>query len=400
MTFNPRLDQLSDYPFQRLAALLDDLPTPPGGGLVMSIGEPQHAAPALIGDTIAATGGWNRYPPIAGTPDYRAAVAGWASRRYGLPDGMVDPARHVLPAAGTREALYMIGQVAVAADPAARAPLAIMPNPFYQVYLGAAVMNGAEPLMLPAGPDTGFLPDVAALPREVLDRAAMVFFCSPANPQGAVAPLETWIELVRLARAHGFLLIADECYSEIWRSAPPPGALEACRELGGSLDNVLVFNSLSKRSSAAGLRSGVVIGDAAVIARFSRLRSYAAAGTPLPLLAAAAALWSDEAHVDDNRARYQAKMDAADRILGPVLGRERVAPEGGFFLWLDVGDGEAMTRRLWAEAGIKVLPGRYLTRDEADGSNAGARYIRIALVHDQPVVEDALTRIAALLAAG
>lgn len=397
MKFNQRLDLLTDYPFQRLNDLLQDLPAPPDGGLVMSIGEPQHAAPALIAETIARTGGWNRYPPVPGTPEMRAAVAGWASRRYGLPEGMVDAARHVLPVAGTREALYMIGQVAVPTDSGSRAPLALMPNPFYQVYLASAVMNGAEPVMLPAGPETGFLPDVTALPADVLDRAAVVFYCSPANPQGAVAPLETWVELVRLARAHDFLLIADECYSEIWRSAPPPGALDACRELGGSLDNVVVFNSLSKRSSAAGLRSGAIIGDARVIARFSRLRSYAAAGTPVPMLAAAAALWTDEAHVTENRAKYQTKMNAADRILGPVLGRERVAPEGGFFLWLDVGDGEAVTRRLWQEVGIKVLPGRYLTRDEPDGSNAGARYIRIALVHEPAVVEEALGRIARTL---
>lgn len=397
MKFNQRLDLLSDYPFQRLNALLEGLPAPADGGLVMSIGEPQHAAPALIAETVAKTGGWNRYPPVPGSPEMREAMAAWATRRYGLPAGMVDPARNVLPVAGTREALYMIGQVAVPTEPGQRAPLALMPNPFYQVYLASAVMNGAEPVMLPADADTGFLPDIAALPGDLLDRAAMVFFCSPANPQGAVATLETWKELVRLARAHDVLLIADECYSEIWRHEPPPGVLDACRELGGSLDNVVVFNSLSKRSSAAGLRSGMVIGDAGVIARFSRLRSYAAAGTPVPMMAAAAALWADEAHVEENRRKYQAKMDMADRILGPVLGRDKVAPDGGFFLWLDVGDGEAVTRRLWQEAGIKVLPGRYLTRDEPDGSNAGARYIRIALVHEPAVVEDALARIAATL---
>ncbi|MCA1941378.1 MAG: aminotransferase class I/II-fold pyridoxal phosphate-dependent enzyme [Caenispirillum bisanense] len=397
MTFNQRLDLLTDYPFQRLAALLEDVTPPADGGLVMSIGEPQHAAPALLAETVAKTGGWNRYPPVAGTPELRGSIAAWATRRYGLPEGMVDPGRNVLPVGGTREALYMIGQVAVPTVPGQCTPLVLMPNPFYQVYLAAAVMNGAEPVMLPAEEATGFLPDVTALSADVLDRAAMVFFCSPANPQGAVAPLETWKELVRLARAHDFLLVADECYSEIWCESPPPGVLEACRDLGGSLDNVVVFNSLSKRSSAAGMRSGAVIGDAAVIARFSRLRSYAAAATPVPLMAAAAALWDDEAHVAEGRAKYQAKMDAADRILGPVLGRDRVAPEGGFFLWLDVGDGEAVTRRLWAEAGIKVLPGRYLTRDEPDGSNAGARYIRIALVHEPAVVEDALTRIARIL---
>ncbi|EKV31967.1 N-succinyl-L,L-diaminopimelate aminotransferase alternative [Caenispirillum salinarum AK4] len=398
MKFNQRLDRLSEYPFARLAALIADIPAPEDGGMILSIGEPQHASPALLTETAAAQAHlWNKYPPVNGTPDHRAAVAEWATRRYGLPDGMVEADRHVLPVAGTREALFMLGQIAIPTDATARTPLVAMPNPFYQVYLGAAVMNGAEPLMLTAGADTGFLPDVAGLPGDVLDRLAIVYYCSPANPQGAVATLEQWKTLVRLARDHDFLLVADECYSEIWRDAPPPGALDACRELGGDLSNVVVFNSLSKRSSVPGLRSGFVLGDADVIARFARLRSYSAAGTALPLLAAAAALWRDEAHVEENRALYQAKMAAADRILGPKLGLDKVAPAGGFFLWLDVGDGEAVTRRLWAEAGIKVLPGRYLTVDEADGSNAGAPYIRIALVHDQQKTEAALTRIAEVL---
>jgi succinyldiaminopimelate transaminase len=398
MKFNQRLDRLSEYPFARLAALIADIPAPQDGGMSLSIGEPQHAAPALLTETAATQAHlWNKYPPVNGTPDHRAAVAAWATRRYALPDGMIDADRHILPVAGTREALYMLGQVAIAATPGARAPLVVMPNPFYQVYLGAAVMNDAEPLLLTADAATGFLPDVAGLPGDVLDRAAIVYFCSPANPQGAVASLEQWKTLVRLARAHDFLLVADECYSEIWRDAPPPGALDACRDLGGSLDNVVVFNSLSKRSSVPGLRSGFMLGDAEVMARFSRLRSYSAAGTALPLLAAAAALWRDETHAEENRALYQAKMAAADRILGPKLGVDRVAPDGGFFLWLNVGDGEAVTRRLWAEAGIKVLPGRYLTVDEADGSNAGAPYIRVALVHDQDKTEAALTRIAEVL---
>ncbi|WP_404382782.1 aminotransferase class I/II-fold pyridoxal phosphate-dependent enzyme [Caenispirillum salinarum] len=398
MKFNQRLDRLSEYPFARLNALLQDIPAPADGGMILSIGEPQHASPALLTETAAAHAHlWNKYPPVNGTPDHRAAVAEWATRRYGLPDGMVEADRHILPVAGTREALFMLGEVAIPSDESARTPLVAMPNPFYQVYLGAAVMNGAEPLMLTAGAETGFLPDVAGLPGDVLDRLAIVYYCSPANPQGAVATLDQWKTLVRLARDHDFLLVADECYSEIWRDAPPPGALDACRELGGDLSNVVVFNSLSKRSSVPGLRSGFVLGDPEVIARFARLRSYSAAGTALPLLAAAAALWRDEAHVEENRALYQDKMAAADRILGPKLGLETVAPAGGFFLWLDVGDGEAVTRRLWAEAGIKVLPGRYLTVDEADGSNAGAPYIRMALVHDQQKTEAALTRIAEVL---
>lgn len=226
MKFNQRLDRLSEYPFARLNALIRDIPAPADGGMILSIGEPQHAAPTLLTETAAAHAHlWNKYPPVNGTPAHRAAVSEWATRRYGLPDGMVEPDRHILPVAGTREALFMLGQVAVPTNESVRAPLVAMPNPFYQVYLGAAVMNGAEPLMLTADADTGFLPDVAGLSAEVLDRLAVVYYCSPANPQGAVASLAQWKALVRLARDHDFLLVADECYSEIWRDAPPPGGL-------------------------------------------------------------------------------------------------------------------------------------------------------------------------------
>jgi aspartate/methionine/tyrosine aminotransferase len=287
----------------------------------------------------------------------------------------------------------MITQVIV--DEAARpAPLALMPNPFYQVYLGGALMAGAEPVLVDAPASTGFLPDYAALPPEVLDRAAVVTLCSPANPQGAVASLEMWKTLITLARRHDFVVLADECYSEIYADTPPPGALEACAALGGSVDNVLVFNSLSKRSSVPGLRSGFVAGDPALIDRFRRLRAYAAAGMPFPLQAVSAALWSDEAHAAENRRLYQDKVADAARILGIN------APPGGFFLWLPVPDGEAFTRRLWAEDGIKVLPGAYLARPTfpngaPDGTNVGAGYARIALVHDRDTTARALERIAA-----
>jgi len=385
---NRRLDQLSEYPFQRLAALLDGI-EPGQPPIVMSIGEPQHAVPDLVGTTLAAHGaGWGKYPPIAGTPELRGTVAEWLTRRYALPAGMVTPETMILPASGTREALYMITQVIVD-EGATPPPLALMPNPFYQVYLGGALMAGAEPLLVDASAASGFLPDYAALPPEVLDRAAVVTLCSPANPQGAVASLETWKTLITLARRHDFVVLADECYSEIYADTPPPGALEACAALGGSVDNVLVFNSLSKRSSVPGLRSGFVAGDPVLIDRFRRLRAYAAAGMPFPVQAVSAALWSDEAHAAENRRLYQDKVADAARILGIE------APPGGFFLWLPVPDGEAFTRRLWAEEGVKVLPGAYLARTAADGTNIGAGTVRVALVHDRATTARALARIAA-----
>lgn len=384
---NPRLDQLSEYPFQRLAALIDGI-EPGRAPLAMSIGEPQHPVPALVGEVLAAnTAGWGKYPPVAGTPDLRAAIAAWLTRRYALPEGMI-PDTAIIPASGTREALYMVTQVIVE-EGRSPAPLALMPNPFYQVYLGGALMAGAEPLLVDASAATGFLPDYAALPVEVLDSTAVVTLCSPANPQGAVASLDTWKTLITLARRHDFVVLADECYSEIYADTPPAGALEACAALGGSLDNVLVFNSLSKRSSVPGLRSGFVAGDPRLIDRFRRLRAYAAAGMPFPIQAASAALWADEAHAVENRTAYQDKVADAARILGIE------APAGGFFLWLPVGDGEAFTRRLWQEEGVKVLPGAYLARTAADGSNVGAGYIRIALVHDRAATAEALERIAA-----
>jgi aspartate/methionine/tyrosine aminotransferase len=403
---NPRLDQLTDYPFLRLAALLDGIEPgqafPGQPPLAMSIGEPQHPVPALVSSALSRHAAlWGKYPPIAGAPQWKEAVAGWIARRYGVPDGMV-PLEAILPVSGTREALYMIAQVALPEQIGGQPPLVLMPNPFYQVYLGGVIMQGGEALLVDAGPDSGFLADFANQPSEVLDRAAMVIACSPGNPQGAVLSLEGWKELILLARKHDFLLVADECYSEIYLDHPPAGALEACHALGGSLDHVVVFNSLSKRSSVPGFRSGFVAGDPEMIARFQRLRAYAAAGMPLPLQMASAELWSEETHVQESRALYQAKVSDAVEILRRRLPGLQ-APAGGFFLWVPVEDGEATTRLLWEQAGVKVLPGRYLARDTVDPDsgmvtgNVGAPYIRIALVHDRQTTRDALERCVSVL---
>ena len=396
MRLNARLDAVGDYPFDRLRSLLGDSEPPAGiEPILLSLGEPQHAPPPVLAQAIAEAGsGWSRYPPMRGTRDVRAAVAGWLDRRYGLPAGMIDPETMIVPVSGTREALFMIALAAVPGEGDDRKPLVLMPNPFYQVYLGAAVMAGADPVPVPAGREDGFLPDYPALPGETLARTAMAYYCSPANPQGAAASLDTMKALVELARAHDFLLVFDECYSELYYGAAPAGALEACAALGGSLRNVIVMNSLSKRSSAPGLRSGFAAGDPDAIRRFARLRDYGGAPPPLPSLAAAAALWRDENHVAANRALYAAKFDAAGEILGDRYGY--YAPEGGFYLWLDVGDGEDAARRLWRDAGVRVVPGEYLSR-EANGRNPGAGYIRLALVHDIDTTREALSRMTAVL---
>ena len=398
---NLRLEELTNYPFARLRSLLDGIDPPAGTApLAMSIGEPQHAAPDLIGEALAAhADDWNRYPPIAGTEDFRDAAAGWLERRFRLPSALVDRERGLLPASGTREALFLTAQLAVSPRRDGVVPAVCLPNPFYAAYEGAAVMAGAEPVFLEATAATGFLPDLDSLTPELLDRTALFYFCSPSNPQGAVADVAYLQRLIGLARRHGFVLAIDECYAEIYDSVPPPGGLEAAAGIdGGALDNLLVFHSLSKRSSAAGLRSGFVAGDPALIADFARLRAFSAAGMPLPVLAASAALWRDDAHVEENRARYRAKFDLAEAALGDRDGYIR--PAGGFFLWLDLGpggDGEAAARTLWRETGIKVLPGAYLTRPGADGINRGSRYIRIALVHDESVLATALPRLAQCL---
>ena len=390
---NPLLDRLTDYPFDRLRALLDGI-TPPAElrPLVLSVGEPRHPPPPMVAETLARNAAdWGRYPPVEGTPAFRRAAAGWLRRRYDLPEGLVDPDRHILPVAGTREALFLIAQVTVPAGKDGRPPLVLMPNPFYQVYFGAAVFAHAEPVFLPATQASGFMPDLAAVDEAVLARTAMLTLCSPANPQGAVASAALLQQAVRLARTCGFVLCVDECYADIWDAEAPTGALAACAALGGGLDNVVVFHSLSKRSSVPGLRSGFVAGDARLIAAFRRLRSFGGATLPLPVLAASAALWDDDAHAADNRALYRAKFDLAEQLLGRRFGFAR--PAGGFFLWLDVGDGEAAARALWQQAAMRVLPGAYLAKDCEDGGNPGRRYIRVALVDDLAGSEDALRRL-------
>ncbi len=395
---NKRLELLSDYAFAKLNALLE--PISPRANLppvIMSIGDPQHQPPAFVHDIVTRHGeDWNRYPPVNGTPEFRAAAAGWLARRYRLPAGMIDPERQIAPCAGTREGLFLAALLAVSPPDADETrPIALMPNPFYQVYYGAAVMAGAEPRFMPATKATGFFPDFGAIDDAILRRTQLMYLCTPGNPQGAMADLAYLRDAIKLARRHDFLLVVDECYAEIYNGEPPTGALEAAADLGGSLDNILAMHSLSKRSSAAGLRSGFVVGAPQTIARLWQLRSYSCAATPVPTLAAAAALWNDDSHVEPIRRSYREKFAAAERILAGKPGY--YTPEAGLFLWLDVGDGEAMTKRLWAEAAIKVLPGAYLTRPDADGKNHGTPYIRVALVHDLETVEAALHRIARVL---
>jgi aspartate/methionine/tyrosine aminotransferase len=395
--WNERLDRLTDFPFRRLARLLEPLAPPEGVPTIdLALGEPKHAPPALLAETVAANAHlWNRYPPVNGTAELRRAVVDWLHRRYDLPPASLDADRHVITVAGTKEALYLLPQVVTPNARDGASPAILVPNPVYSTYVGAAVMAGAEPVYLPAGAATGFLPDLDALSPDLLARAAAFYLCTPANPQGATADLAYLRRLVGLARAHDFLLILDECYAELYYGDPPPGGLEAALAEGGSFDRVVVLHSLSKRSNAAGLRLGFVAGDAEVLSRFARLRSYGGPTQPMPLQAAAAALYADEAHVARNRELYARKYDLAERRLGNRFGFYR--PAGGFFLWLDVGDGEEAARRLWSEAGVRVLPGGYLAMGGNGTGNPAASYIRVAMVHEEALVDRALVRLAEVL---
>jgi len=402
---NARLNTLPGNSFLQLAALLDGLaPGGPGAPISLALGEPQHPVPALA--EAAARHNlalYGKYPPAAGTPDWRAAVAGWIARRYGAAGTLIDPERHILPVSGTREALYLIAQLCTPRRQAGDQPLVLIPNPFYQCYAAATAAAGAQPVYCPATAQNGFLPDFIGRPEAELARVSLVYCCSPANPQGVVASRDYLCALIRTARAHDFIVAFDECYSEIYDHAPPVGALEACAALAdedgdrdGALRNVVVFNSLSKRSSVPGLRSGFVAGDGDVLAAFHRLRSLGGAVPSLHNLSVAGALWDDEDHVARSRALYRQKLDIAQEILGDAFGFYR--PAGGFFLWLEVGDGEAAARALWREAGVKILPGRYLACDDEMGHNPAAGFIRLALVHDLAITRDALGRLKRCLA--
>jgi aspartate/methionine/tyrosine aminotransferase len=400
---NARLSGMTDYPFTRLAGLLGKVPPfagwPP---LNLAVGEPQTSPPQIVADTLARHGAdWGRYPPIAGTPEFRAAVAGWLTCRYHLPDGALDADRAILPVQGTREALFQIATVA--ADHVGRDDAAVLfPNTSYATYAAAGHLAGAEAVPLSARREDGFLPYLDQIDPDLLGRTALLYLCSPSNPEGAVADLDYLKKAILLARQYDFVLAVDECYAEIWDQDPPPGALEAAIALdsgdGDPFANIIVFHSLSKRSSAAGLRSGFIAGDRAIVALMQRLRTYAASAPPLPILAASAALWADEAHAAAIRDLYRTKIDIAEKALDGVGAFYR--PAGGFFLWLEVGDGEAAALRLWRDAGIRVLPGAYLGRADADGVNPGDRFIRLALVHDDATLALALTRVADILKSG
>ena len=385
----------SRSPFVRLTELIAGI-EPGKPPINLSVGEPQHAVPPFVGPTLAAhLADFGRYPANKGIEPFRRAVAAWLNRRYKLARP-VDPESEVLVLSGTREGLFL---AAIAAkrwvSRRAGKPAMLIPNPFYAAYAAGSLAADCEPVYLPATRESGFLPDLDALDDALLARTVAFYIASPSNPQGAVADRAYLEKLAGLARRFGFLIFADECYCEIYSEHAPPGMLEASVP---DFANVVVFHSLSKRSNLPGLRVGFAAGDRRFLAPFLELRNIAAPQVPTPSQHVAIAAYGDEAHVRENRTLYSAKFDLADQIIGGRYGYER--PAGGFFLWLDVskqGGSEIVTKKLWAEAGVRVVPGRYIAREQTDGSNPGADYIRVAMVQDKTATAEALHRLVAVL---
>ncbi|WP_019571770.1 succinyldiaminopimelate transaminase [Thioalkalivibrio sp. ALMg3] len=394
---NPRLDRLQPYPFERLRRLFADLQPPAAREpIALSIGEPRHALPDFVEPVLRASlQGFNHYPTTRGEPALRESIAAWLQRRFDL--GNVDAERQVLPVSGTREALFAIAQAVVAEKPGARV---LMPNPFYQIYEGAALLAGATPAFYDLAPENGYLPDFSAIDTTTWEDVQLVYICNPGNPAGACMSEAAMQDLIRLAERHDFIIAADECYSEIYHpdGEPPAGLLGAAARMGNAaFERCIVFHSLSKRSNLPGLRSGFVAGDAALLDRFALYRTYHGCTLPPPTQAVSRAAWSDEAHVAENRALYAEKFAAVVPILESVI--DVRAPAAGFYLWPRVpdGDDEGFARRLYGEAGVTVLPGRYLSRtDPETGHNPGAGHVRMALVAAPAACIEAAERITAL----
>ncbi|KPG01850.1 aspartate aminotransferase [Rhodopseudomonas sp. AAP120] len=382
-------------PFARLTELL--APHQPGEKLInLSLGEPQHPIPGFVGEVLARhTAEFGRYPMAKGIAPFREAAAGWLARRFTLPR-TPDPETEVLVLNGSREGLFLAA-VAAARYVGSRSgtPAILMPNPFYPAYAAGARAAGCEAVFLPTTRANGFLPDLESLDAATLARTVAIFIASPANPQGSVASSDYYAKLKQLADRYGFLILSDECYSEIYTREAPGSALQAA---GDDFRNVAVFQSLSKRSNLPGMRVGFVAGDAGFLKAYHELRNVAAPQVPVPLQHVAIAAYADEAHVEENRRLYRLKFDLADQILGSRYNYQR--PAGGFCLWLDVsayGGDEAATVKLFREGGVRVIPGSYLARPQPDGSNPGAGYIRVAMVQDSETTAEALHRLVRIL---
>jgi N-succinyldiaminopimelate aminotransferase len=395
---NPHLAKLHPYPFEKLRQLFAGVtPNSQYAPISLGIGEPKHPTPAFIREALAdSLGGLASYPSTLGSEALRLSIASWLEQRYGLP--ALNPATQILPVSGSREALFSFAQTVIApAGPGLPSALVMCPNPFYQIYEGAAYLAGAEPYYVNSVPARNFAPDYAGVPEAVWQRVQLLYLCSPGNPTGAVLTLEDWRELFTLADKHGFVIAADECYSEIYfQDDAPLGALEAAHKLGrADYARLVVFSSLSKRSNVPGMRSGFVAGDAGLIKNFLLYRTYHGAAMSPAVQAASAVAWRDEEHVKENRAKYITKFRQVTPLIKEVL--EVDLPDAGFYLWAKIPDALGISdteyaKRLYAEYNVTVLPGSYLAR-EAHGDNPGRNRLRMALVAEVDECLEATRRI-------
>jgi aspartate/methionine/tyrosine aminotransferase len=383
-------------PFTRTRRLLDSVAPGHAKPIELTVGDPREAMPPFVADKLAeAKSELSTYPKIRGSDELRGAIAAWIGRRYGLA-GVVDATREILPVNGSREGLFFAALPAVGRKRVDGKPVMLITNPFYQAYLGGAYGTSCEPYFLNATAETGHLPDLDALEREpeILHRSAAFYLCSPANPQGAIASADYIRRALALARRYDFMLFFDECYSEIYTGTAPTGGLAVAAATPERFKNIVVFNSLSKRSNLPGLRSGFVAGDGDFLEMLAEIRNQMAPQMPGVVQHASAAVWSDEAHVEAIRQAYRAKFDVCDSLLAGRFGYRR--PGGGFFLWLDMshlGGGEQAALTIWKRLGVKVIPGAYLAQSDHQGINPGERYVRVALVHDAATIRDALERV-------
>jgi len=390
---NPNLERLHPYPFEKLAKLKAGISVPEHlAPISLGIGEPKHPSPAFVKQVIADNlDKLANYPTTKGLDELREAIANWASRRFQLAEGTLDPAKHVVPVNGTREGIFALVQAVVDSSKPATV---VSPNPFYQIYEGAAFLAGADPVYLPCDASNGFIPDFDAVPESVWKDCQILFLCSPGNPSGAVIPRETLVKVIELADRHGFLIASDECYSELYpdEANPPEGLLQTCAAIGRhDFKRCVVFHSLSKRSNLPGLRSGFVAGDAEVLASYLKYRTYHGCAMPVHNQLASIAAWNDEDHVRENRAAYRAKFEAVVPILREVMNVD--FPDAGFYLWPETPmSDETFARELSAQQNVHVLPGRYLSRT-VNGHNPGENRVRMALVAPLEECVEAARRI-------
>ncbi|NWO07924.1 MAG: succinyldiaminopimelate transaminase [Alteromonadaceae bacterium] len=390
---NPNLDRLHPYPFEKLAKLKAGIEVPEHlAPISLGIGEPKHPSPGFVKQVIADNlDKLANYPTTKGTDELRCAIAGWASGRFNLPEGTLDPARHIVPVNGTREGIFSLVQALIDS----RKPATVVsPNPFYQIYEGAAFLAGADPVYLPCDASNGFIPDFDAVPDSVWADCQLLFLCSPGNPSGAVMPRKTLARVIELADKHDFVIASDECYSELYpdEANPPEGLLQTCAAIGRhDFKRCIVFHSLSKRSNLPGLRSGFVAGDADVLTGYLKYRTYHGCAMPIANQLASIAAWNDEDHVRENRAAYREKFEAVVPILREVMNVDY--PDAGFYLWPETPmSDETFARELSAQQNVHVLPGRYLSRT-VDGHNPGENRVRMALVAPLEECVEAARRI-------